>query len=256
MVEPALAVANLSVKLANRTLLSNINFSAMPGTITGIIGPNGAGKSTLIKAILGLLPAIGKISVVGMDSTKLSILQRARHISYVPQFSLLTAPIAVQTVVAQGRFMHRSGLGSLNKEDKIAITDAIKAADIENLQERRFSELSYGEKRRVLIARALATNAQIILLDEPTAALDLAHALTLLTLLKKMAQAGRCIITVLHSLDEILTLADHTLIIANGKLAINDTTKAVFSSPRLSDIFGVELIPGGGLGYRLYNEAK
>lgn len=251
MVEPLLQVAGLSVTRGGRTVLADVEFAAEPGTITAIVGPNGAGKSTLVKAIAGLIPSVGTVTFAGVPSSHLSAAQRARQVAYVPQFSLLDASIAVRHVVAQGRYVYGRGLGHLRGDDLVAIDAAMAAADVEVLADRAFTQLSYGERRRVLIARALATHAPLVLLDEPTSALDIAHALTLLSLLRRLADVGRCVVTVMHDFDEMAPLADRVVVIANGRMALAGPTAEVMASPGLGTIFGVEFVAGGGLGYRL-----
>ena len=251
MGEPALSLAGVSVAIHGRTLLGDVSFVAAPGTITAVIGPNGAGKSTLAKALAGLLPAHGEIRLAGVALKRLAAAERARSVAYVPQFSLLDAPIEVRSVVAQGRYVYGRGLGALHHEDNDAIDAAMTAADITELGPRLFTELSYGERRRVLIARALATAAPLVVLDEPTASLDLAHALAFLTLLRRLAAAGRCIVAVLHDFDQALAIADNAVVLSRGRLVLQGPTREVFAAPSLGEVFGVELVAGGGLGYRL-----
>jgi iron complex transport system ATP-binding protein len=150
---------------------------------------------------------------------------------------------------------HQRGVFTLGRTDEAAIDEAMAAADVTHLADRRFTELSYGERRRVLIARALATSAEVLLLDEPTASLDLAHALSLTSLLRRLASAGRCIVAVLHDLGEALCTADCALLLAGGRMAAQGSAQELIGSSLARQVFAVEITPGGGLGYRLCAES-
>src|SRR5690606_7192278 len=159
---------------------------------------NGAGKTTLLKTLVGLLPYRGQILVDGRD---VAGRERARLLAYVPQRSALDAPLRVETVVGHGRYAHtRSAV--LRGDDLRAVRAAMAATDIADLAGRSYTELSGGEQRRVLVARALATGARIVVLDEPTESLDVGHALALFGLLRDLARGGVCVIAVLHDLND------------------------------------------------------
>jgi iron complex transport system ATP-binding protein len=251
MREPALLVHDLCVTLGGRPLLEDVAFAASTGMITAVLGPNGAGKSTLVRAAAGLLPCTGKVLVAGVPVARLSFRERARRLAYVPQHAQLEAAIETRAVVALGRYAHQRGVFTLGRSDEAAIAEAMAAADVTHLADRRFTELSYGERRRVLIARALATSAEVLLLDEPTASLDLAHALSLASLLRRLASAGRCIVTVLHDLGEALRMTDRAVLLAGGRMAAQGSTQELIGSSLARRVFAVEIIPGGGMGYRL-----
>jgi iron complex transport system ATP-binding protein len=244
-----LLVRDLTVRLGGRVVLDRASFSAPTGTVTAVIGPNGAGKSTLVKALVSLVAAGGTATFDGKPIFGLGLAARARLVAYVPQQSRLDAPIDVREVVAQGRFAHAWGFAPRDVGRHPAVDAAIAATDIEHLSERRFTELSHGERRRVLIARALATEAPLLLLDEPTAALDIAHVLALLDLLRALAAAGRTVIVVLHPLGEVLGAADHVVLLAGGQVIATGPPHQLLPSAVLERAFGVRAVPGGGLGF-------
>jgi iron complex transport system ATP-binding protein len=247
----ALEVRDLSVRLGRRQVLKNVSLDASFGEITSVLGPNGAGKSTLLRAICGLVESSGQILLAGAPIHELDAVVRAVQVSFVPQHSLLTAPMPVFEVVAQGRYPHHRGLSRLSHTDQLAIREALAESDVAELAERPFTELSFGEQKRVLIARALATGARTLLLDEPTASLDVEHALRLFQLLRALAAQGRCIVVVLHHLDEALNFSDRAALIKAGSLVAHGPTREIISPDRVRALYNVEMIRGGGLGFRL-----
>ncbi len=250
---PALVINGLTVCHGPRMVLTEVSLSALPGSITALIGPNGAGKSTLINATLGLVPRIhGSVHLLGQDLLGMDRRARARLIGYVPQRSRLNAPLLVREVVALGRYALGSGLPGAARH---AIDEALAAVDAGALRERRFNELSAGEAQRVLVARALAGGAQTLLLDEPTAALDIGHALSLLALLRRLAGKGCTVLLALHHLDEVRRVADHAVLLHQGRVLMADTPAAVLASAALTAAFGVEQDPAGALAFRLPDHA-
>jgi iron complex transport system ATP-binding protein len=251
LAEAALRATGVAVRLGDRLVLRGIDLEAPAGEILAVIGPNGAGKSTLLRALGGLVPYQGEILVGGSSLRALGPEERARAIGYVPQRSRLEARLLASEVVAQARYAHGPGLGPTSAAGREAVAEAMDAVDIRRFADRPFTELSYGEQRLTLIARALATGASIVLLDEPSAGLDVAHVLRLFQLLRRIAASGRSIVVVLHQLDEALTWAGHALLLAGGQLIASGTADTVISEDPVRRAYGVELVRGGGLGYRL-----
>jgi iron complex transport system ATP-binding protein len=223
--------------------------------VHALCGPNGAGKSTALKALAGLLPSEGSIEVLGRPLAQLTRRERAQRLAYVPQQSLLQSAIAVREVVAQGRYAH-DPVWPGRYQRQAAVEHALLATDVHELAERSWNELSGGEQRRALLARALATEAPIILLDEPTAALDIAHALQFLDLLHSLTRQGRCIVVVLHDLEQVRRYADHALVLLHGRTLASGLTSDVIAPHVVRAAYGVELVPGGGLGYRLVTRTE
>jgi len=247
----SLAVSGLTVRRGSCPVLAGIDFTAASGAVTALVGPNGAGKSTLLKAILGLLPASGRIAFAGTDLSRLDAQARARQVAYVPQRSQLAAALPVRAAVAAARYAHHGWLGGQQAADQAAIDEAIAAVDAGHLAARTFSTLSAGEQQRVLVARALATGAPCVLMDEPTASLDVGHALALLDLVRRLAAGGRCIVIVLHHLDDACRVADRVALMHAGRIVADGPPAEVLTEAHLGEAFRVAPVPGGALGFRL-----
>ncbi len=246
-----LSVEGLEVVRGARRVLMGIDMRAPASCVTCVLGPNGAGKSTLLHAIAGLVPYRGRIELDGRNLRELDVRERARMLAYVPQRSLLEAPLPVERVVAQGRFPHTGGLARSSARDRKAIADALERTDVLALAGRRFDRLSSGERRRVLIARALATEAPILLLDEPTAALDVRHALELLALLRALAGEGRSVVIVLHALEEARRHTDRAILLCDGALVASGSSSEILDRERVHQVYGVEMRENGAPAFLL-----
>jgi iron complex transport system ATP-binding protein len=251
MAEAGLAVERLTVRRGPRAVVEDVSFVAPAGAVTALLGPNGAGKTTVLKAVAGLLPHEGRILLGGQDADALGRRERARRVAYVPQHSALDAPVPVREVVAQGRFPHQDGLRLPRPADEEAIAAALARTDTAALADRPFSRLSYGERRRVLLARALATGAPNLLLDEPTAALDVGHTLALLEVLRGLARAGATVVLVLHQLQEVVDVAERAVLLAAGRAVATGRVADVLAPATVRRVYGVELVPGAHFGFRL-----
>lgn len=252
MTGPALFARELCVLRGARTVLEGFELSAAVGGVYALTGPNGAGKSSALKALAGLLPCSGQLQVGGRDLRSLSPRERARELAYVPQQSLLTSGISVRDVVLQGRYAHDAVWPHKHKHKHTGPVDhAMQQTDVLGLADRPWNQLSGGEQRRVLLARALATEAKVILLDEPTTSLDVAHALQLLLQLRELAEQGRCIVAVLHDLDQVQRYAERSVLLQRGRTVAAGPTSEVITSENIRRVYGVELVPNAALGYRL-----
>ncbi len=245
-----LELRDVTVRIGGRAIVQRVTFRVTAGEIAAVLGPNGAGKTTLLRAIVGLVPGDGGMRACGIGLGGLGLAERARLIAYVPQGGLLDAPLPVRDVVEQGRYPHTLGR-ALSRADRVAVNRAMEIADVAVFADRPYTELSFGQRRRVLLARALATGAPVILLDEPSASLDIAHALGLFRVLRDLADDGRCVVAVLHQLDEALRFTDRALLLADGVPAAAGPTRDVIALDPVRRVYGVDLIPAGGLGYRL-----
>lgn len=207
-----LQIDALRVERGGRRIIDDFAWQVEAGSIGVCIGPNGAGKTTLLKAVVGIVPARqGAVTLDGVAIASLSGAARARRIAWVPQSSQLRAPLPVETVVAQGRFAHGA-----SSRDAAAITQALSDCDCDALVGRAYTELSGGEQQRVLLARALASEAPLIVLDEPCAHLDIAHALHFLSVLRRLAASGRCLVVAMHDILLARELAN-TVAILEGE---------------------------------------
>jgi iron complex transport system ATP-binding protein len=251
MAEPRLSVEDLFVWRGDTLVVQGVSFTAPAGSITVLLGPNGAGKSTILKAAAGLLPYEGRLRLHGVDVSTLDHRTRARAMAYVPQHSALEAPLPVRDVVAQGRFAHLTGLFGGPGVDDEAVLNAMERTDILDLADYPFNALSYGERRRVLLARALATGADVLLLDEPTAALDVGHALALLETLRALAHSGTALVLVLHQLQEAAAIADHAVLVSAGRRFHAGPAAEVIAPGPVLAVYGVKLIPDAQFACRL-----
>jgi iron complex transport system ATP-binding protein len=244
-------VRGLAVRRGERLVLDGVDVDIAASSVTGILGPNGAGKSTLLMAMAGLLRYEGLIELEGRSLSQWKPPERARRLAYVPQRSGLSAPLPVRAVVAQGRYPHHGPLAAPRRSDWEAVAHAMERADVTAIAERPFDALSGGEQRRVLLARALATEARVILLDEPTASLDVGHALALHALLRTLARDGYAVAVVLHHLDDARERTDRALLLKDGRVVAFGPSLEVVAADRVRATYGVELIERGGLGFRL-----
>jgi iron complex transport system ATP-binding protein len=247
-----LQIEHLAVRRGARLVVDDVSLHAPAGRLTALLGPNGAGKSTVLKAAAGLLPSAGRVLFDGTDAVALDPRARARRLAYVPQHSSLDAPLPVREVVAQGRFAHHDGLGAtLGAADRHAIDAALARTAATALADRAFGRLSYGERRRVLLARALATGATTLLLDEPTAGLDVGQALALFATLRSLAAEGATLLLVLHQLDEAARFTDRLVLLDAGRVQAAGAPGEVLTPELLRRIYGVEPLDDGALGFRL-----
>lgn len=250
--EVRLAAEGITVRRGDRAVLSGVDLALRARTITGILGPNGAGKSTLLMALAGLLSvAEGSIHLEGRPLKTWTARERAQRLAYVPQKTALAAPLTVREVVELGRFPHRGAFGAMAAADRRAVDRALEGAYVTHLPHRRFDALSGGEQRRVLLARALATEASTILFDEPTASLDVAHALALHRRLRELAEEGLTIAVVLHDLDDARRCTDRALLLDAGRPVAEGPSPEVVRPEHVRAVYGVELVEGGALGFRL-----
>lgn len=241
----------VGVSLGGRLIVDGVDLDAAPGTLTAIVGPNGSGKTTLLRALAGLLEHSGHIAVDGHELHALRPPERARLVAYLPQVSELRAMLSVRQVVALGRYAQRPGLLASTRSDEHAVLAALERVRAPELIEQAFPRLSGGQKRLVLLARALATGARTLLLDEPTASLDVKHALQLFELLAQLARDGYTLVVVLHDLDDVERHAARALLLDAGRTrAWGPPAEAAFADAA-QRTYGVALVPNGRLGFRL-----
>jgi iron complex transport system ATP-binding protein len=254
MAEPqarGLIAAGIRVSHGDRQVLHGVDLHAAPGEVVAILGPNGAGKSTLLRAACGLLACEGSVQLDGCDVRAMAARERAQQIAFVPQHSALRSALPVRDVVLQGRFAHRGPLASPRNADRDAVESALEKTDTARFAERAFTKLSFGEQRRVLLARGLATGARTLCLDEPTAALDVGHALHLHALLSELAGSGYTVVLVLHSLEDALTHTDRALLLDRGRAVCAGKTRDVIAEEHVRAVYGVEMQRQKALGFSL-----
>jgi iron complex transport system ATP-binding protein len=235
-----LDVKGLTYAVAGRTLVQEASFRLEPGKLVALLGPNGAGKTSLLRLALGLLPAAsGTSEIDGSDIRRMSASDRARSIAYLPQTRPLAWPTRVRDVVALGRFAHGGPLGRLHGEDAAAVERALTACDLAHLADRNVDTLSGGELARVHLARALATEAPLIIADEPAAALDPLHQHQVMALLKQAAERGGGVLVVLHDLALAARYADRLIWMLDGQIVVDGAVRETLTTERIASVYGV-----------------
>ncbi|ANI77406.1 ABC transporter ATP-binding protein [Sphingobium sp. EP60837] len=231
---------DISVRLGRHPAVDGVTLALEPGQLVGIIGPNGAGKSTLIRALLGLTKLVGgEIEIDGSPAARLSRQEIARRIAYLPQGQTLHWPLLVERLVALGRMPHLGPLSRLSPHDEALVDAALARADVLHLKGRVATELSGGERARVLLARALAVGAPGLIADEPLAALDPGHQIDVMDLLKAEASAGSLVVTVLHDLGMAARYCDRLLLMDKGKLVADGAPLEVLTEQSLAEVYGI-----------------
>ncbi|AWC21192.1 Hemin import ATP-binding protein HmuV [Aminobacter sp. MSH1] len=243
-----LDVQNLKASLGRRPVLHGVSFSVMPGEFIGLIGPNGAGKSTLLRALLGLIPAEGAVALGTLDATHASARERALHMAYVAQEREIAWAVPVEMLVSLGRSPHRPGFSALTAADRAAIERAMRRMEVDAFRERAATELSGGEKARVLIARALAQETPLLLADEPTAGLDPSHQIALMRLFAELAASERSVVASLHDLGLAARWCTRLLLIDGGRIVADGPPADVLTAQTLRAVYGVEAFFGETAG--------
>ena len=248
-----LEVRSLSCGYGDRPVLHEVSFALAEGQCLVVLGPNGSGKSTLMKALAGLLPAQGGITVCGAALAALPRAALARRLAYMSQFSAAPLPYTVGETVLLGRYARQKpGLFSAAGEaDRAAVRAAIGAAGLAGLEDRAVTELSGGQLQRVFLAQALAQEPQVILLDEPTSHLDLHYQAELAQFLRGWAKQGqRAVVAVAHDLNLAAVLADEMLFLKDGRVAACGRPDAVLSRELLAEVYGMDVASylAGALG--------
>jgi len=236
-----LHIKDLTLRYGNQPVLSDLSLQLQPGQVLGLIGPNGAGKSSLIRALSGVLrPSSGVITVNGQDLLGLPEVERARLISVVPQSTQLPPAFTVYECVALGRTPHLNWLGSLGPGDAAKIEWAMQITECAALKDRRAGQLSGGEQQRVLLARALAQDCPILLLDEPTAHLDLHHQVAILNVVRSLArEQALAVLVALHDLNLASLFAQQLALLVDGRLQALGSPQEVLTQDALQRAYSV-----------------
>lgn len=256
-----LIIKNAIVRAGERTILADAGFSAPAGAVTGVIGPNGAGKSTLIAAVMGQRRLSGgTIAFEGIDLPGTLAAERARLCAHVEQFATTTERLSVRDVVALGRVPFQSDWQAVpSPHDDVVVTDAIEALGMSAFGDRLYHRLSGGEQQRIQIARALAQEPQLLLLDEPTSHLDIKAQLLVLEVLRQRARAGCTIVVAMHDLNLAARYCDHLVVLDGGRTAAEGTPADVLAPDLLLRVYGVQStimnVPGRDYPIVIYDSA-
>jgi iron complex transport system ATP-binding protein len=242
-----LAVDDLDVTLGGTVVLAGITTAVQTGRWLGLIGPNGAGKTTLLRAVAGLVPYRGVIMIDDAPTGEASRRAAARLVAYVPQRPVLPLTMSVTDYVLLGRAPHHAYLGAPTPRDRRVVAAVLDRLDLGRLARRTLGEISGGEAQRALLGRALAQEAPVLVMDEPTTSLDLGHGQRVLELTDDLRREHD--LTVLCSLHDLTTAAqysDELLVLAGGRAVAAGTAAAVLTDDLLATVFGasVEIFPG------------
>ena len=238
---PALQAEGVTVEVRTRSILRDVSLRLDPGERVALIGPNGAGKSTLLRVLAGSLrPTSGRVELGGVPLASLERSEVARRLAVVPQQTALPFAMRVEEVVALGRLPHEAPLRGTRPADRAAVAAAIERVGLGHLLGRDARELSLGERQLVLLALAVAQEAPVLLLDEPTVHLDLRHQVEAMELLKDLNERdGTALVAVLHDLGLASHFFPRLVLIAHGRILADGPPDEVLTDERIRDVFNV-----------------
>lgn len=230
----------VTLRYEQRTISTNLSVRIPDGAFTVIVGPNACGKSTLLRALSRLLvPSEGQVILDQQSIGELPAREVARRLGLLPQSATAPEGIRVLDLVARGRYPHQSFLRQWSQADELAVEEAMAATRVSELAERLLDELSGGQRQRVWVAMALAQQTPILLLDEPTTFLDVAHQIELLDLLADLNTQGRTIVAVLHDLNQACRYASHVIAMRDGAIVAQGAPGEIFTEQLVEEVFGL-----------------
>lgn len=237
----ALCANGVSIGYGRTTVVEHLDLAIARGAFTVLLGPNGSGKSTILRALCGLQTLRrGAVLLDGVPLARLPARQVARRIGVLSQGPSAPEGLSVRELVQQGRYPHRALLGRWMRADEDACAEAIALTGMETLAERPLDRLSGGERQRAWIAMTLAQQTDILLLDEPTTFLDLAHQLEILDLVADLVrERGKTVVAVLHDLNQAARYGDHLVLLKAGAVVSAGVPEAVMTAGAIADVFGV-----------------
>lgn len=231
---------SVTLRYDRRTISTDLTVAIPDGSFTVIVGPNACGKSTLLRALSRLLqPAAGQVMLDGRSIGDLPAREVARRLGLLPQSSIAPDGITVADLVARGRYPHQSFLRQWSQADEAAVASAMQATRVTELADRLVDELSGGQRQRVWIAMVLAQETPILLLDEPTTFLDIAHQIELMDLLADLNAKGRTVVAVLHDLNQACRYASHLIAMRDGAVVAQGEPSGIVSEKLVEDVFGL-----------------
>jgi iron complex transport system ATP-binding protein len=238
----SLELASVSAGYAGSPVVREVDVAVRAGEIVGLVGPNGSGKTTLIRvASRALRPAAGEVRVGGRDLYGMSAREAARLVAVVPQEVVPAFSFTALELVLMGRTPYLSRWGGGRAEDWAGVRAAMVATQVQHLADRPVDELSGGERRRVILAQALAQDAPVLLLDEPTTHLDVRHVLDLLAIVRRLAaEQGRAVLAILHDLNLAASACDRLVVLHRGAVVASGPPGAVVTPTLLREVYGVE----------------
>jgi iron complex transport system ATP-binding protein len=239
---PALQASGITLRIGSQALVEDVHLTLPAGSMTVLLGPNGAGKTTLLRILAGVtIPTTGEVYLGEGPLRQMGRSAVARRCAYLPQYAGTTFDISVEDVVALGRYAHVSPWRGLSRRDYAVIHRAMERVGVSALRHRALPTLSGGERQRVLIARALAQEAPVLLLDEPSAALDIGRQMEFMALLAELHKEGRTILAALHDLRLAMEFFPRALLLRTGRLVADGATAAVLVGPEVEKAYGVRI---------------
>lgn len=233
-----LRVLGVSFSYGEASVLEEADLTVESGQIVGIIGPNGAGKTTLLRLVSGYLkPRLGRLLLEDQDLSRLTSRELARKVAVVPQQAPSEFEFTVADVVRMGRNPHLGLLQPLSAEDESVVASALERTGLAALRDRPFTQLSGGERQRVLVARAIAQQPRLLLMDEPTAHLDLHFQIVTMRLVRSLGVAA---LTVMHDLNLAAAFCDRMVMMKAGKIVASGTVEELMTPDRIHEVFGIE----------------
>lgn len=244
-----LAARELTLAYDDRTVVEDLDLTVPDGEVSVVVGPNACGKSTLLRALGRLLkPRRGAVLLDGEELSRLPTRAIARSVGLLPQAPVAPEAITVADLVSRGRQPHQHWWQQWSEADEAAVTDAMERTDVTALAARPVDELSGGQRQRVWIAMALAQETDLLLLDEPTTYLDIAHQVEVLDLVRQLAakspagDRGRTVVVVLHDLNQAARYADHLVVMKQGRIAARGAPADIVNSALVREVFGLESV--------------
>ncbi|GAA1697481.1 ABC transporter ATP-binding protein [Streptomyces yatensis] len=240
---PRLAAEGVSVGYGGRAVIEDLDVTIPPGVITTIIGPNGCGKSTLLRTLTRLLkPAKGAVVLDGEDIAGLRTRDVAKKLGLLPQAPVAPEGLTVADLVAKGRHPHQSWLRQWSSDDAGVVERALAMTGVSELADRPVDSLSGGQRQRVWISMTLAQGTDLLLLDEPTTYLDLAHAIDVLDLVDDLHESGRTVVMVLHDLNLATRYSDNLIVMRAGSILAQGHPREVITAELLDEAFGLRAL--------------
>ncbi|MEI4743666.1 ABC transporter ATP-binding protein [Rhodococcus erythropolis] len=238
-----LQAEKIELRYADRTIVDELSLEIPDGGFTVVVGPNGCGKSTLLRALGRMLaPRSGRVLLDGNDIRSYRTKEVARRIALLPQSPLSPGAITVADLVARGRYPYQSMLRQWSPEDEHVVAEALAEVGMRNAADQLVDELSGGQRQRVWIAMTLAQRTPVLLLDEPTTFLDIAHQIEVLDLCSQLHQSGRTLVAVLHDLNLAARYATHVVAMRSGKIVMQGSASDVFTPELLREVFDLEAL--------------
>jgi iron complex transport system ATP-binding protein len=236
-----LGASDLSLGYGTTPIVEALTVEIAAGAVTAIVGPNACGKSTLLRGLARLLsPSAGQVILDGTDIAKLRTKDVARRLGLLPQSSIAPEGITVADLVTRGRFPHQTMLRQFSRADQQAVADAMAATGVTSIAGRPVDELSGGQRQRVWVAMVLAQETPLILLDEPTTFLDIAHQIELLDLFSELnIEQGRTIVTVLHDLNHACRFADEVIAMKAGSIVAKGKPADIVTAELVEEVYGL-----------------